>query len=119
MTEAEYQRHLQRQFEIEGGYAVKIHGNEFTKTGTPDIIGAYRGRTVVIEAKVGDNRPTDKQYYELAKWRAAGAVAVVANGNVHGFAYLGAFLEAMNSVGRADQQALFDYVMQHGTAVGF
>lgn len=47
------------------------------ETGTPDILGCYRGKMFALELKVGKNQPTDLQQHRLKQWAAAGAVAIV------------------------------------------
>ena len=57
---------------------VNITVGESEVTGTPDIIGSYRGRTFLIEAKTVTGQPSEKQKYEIMKWRQAGAIVIVA-----------------------------------------
>lgn len=45
--------------------------------GTPDFVGCVRGRSVVIELKVDDNKADALQDYKLSRWRQAGAIAYV------------------------------------------
>lgn len=57
--------------------AIKIHGNMYTQTGTPDIVGCIKGRMFLFELKVPGNKPTEIQERRLREWRAAGALAEV------------------------------------------
>ena len=63
--------------ELPGCYAIKTHGDPFTRAGTPDIIGAYRGRAFAFEVKRPGGKPTALQVHELERWRQAGAVVGV------------------------------------------
>lgn len=45
--------------------------------GTPDFVGCVKGRSVVLELKVGNNDADPLQEYKLSKWRSAGAIAYV------------------------------------------
>lgn len=58
---------------IQGIIAIKIHGNEYTRTGEPDIIGSNKGTAFALEVKVGKNTPTLIQIYRLYEWKQAGA----------------------------------------------
>jgi hypothetical protein len=57
------------------GWAIKVHGSEFSSAGEPDITACIRGRLVMIEVKVPGKRPDPKQYAALRRWEAAGALA--------------------------------------------
>jgi len=48
------------------------------ESGTPDILGCYRGRAFAIEVKADGHRLTPIQHHRLRQWREAGAYAVVA-----------------------------------------
>ena len=61
-----------------GCMAVKLHGSIYGG-GQPDVVGCYRGRAFAVEVKVGGRRLTRLQQVTLDRWRAAGAVAVVAD----------------------------------------
>lgn len=62
---------------LRGCKAVKFHGSEYTEAGTPDIVGCYRGRTFLIEAKVEGGKVSKIQDYRLKQWKSAGAVVAV------------------------------------------
>lgn len=57
---------------------MKQHGSAFTTVGTPDVLGCVAGRMVAVEVKRPGGRPTAAQVAQLAKWRRAGALALVA-----------------------------------------
>lgn len=71
-----------------GGYCLKLHGNEMQRAGEPDLIGGILvcppDRKIpvyvhfAIELKVGDNMPTVLQLYRLQAWRTQGYAAGVA-----------------------------------------
>lgn len=59
-----------------GAYCWKVHGNEFTPAGTPDIVGPYRGFFVAFETKMPGNTLSPIQEYRIGKLREAGAFVV-------------------------------------------
>lgn len=79
MKESQLVKRLLARFTmIPGCKVVKFHGNQFTRSGEPDLFGSYLGRIFVIEAKVGGNKLTRLQEQRLKEWAEAGAVAVTA-----------------------------------------
>lgn len=60
-----------------GGEAYKVHGNEFTPRGTPDICGVYKGFSIWLETKMPGNKPTLIQWKRMRDWRAAGSFTCV------------------------------------------
>ncbi len=56
--------------------AVKIPGGPHMETGTPDILGSYRGQAFTIEAKTEGNTTSRIQEHRLEEWKKAGAVCV-------------------------------------------
>ena len=60
------------------GYWVHTHGNPFTPSGIPDILGSYQGRFVGFEIKTpGGGDATDLQEYNLEQIRRSGGLAAV------------------------------------------
>jgi len=59
-----------------GGFAWKVHGNEYTPVGLPDIVGVYRGRFVAFESKMPGNAPTPAQRYRAQDIRRAGGLVL-------------------------------------------
>lgn len=57
-----------------GGYAWKVHGGRMGSTGEPDVDACVRGRSVKLEAKAGNNKPTGPQIQSLRRWQRAGAL---------------------------------------------
>jgi hypothetical protein len=55
-----------------GGYVWKVHGNEFTPAGTPDIVGTYRAYFIALETKMPGNDLSVRQRYVISKMRRAG-----------------------------------------------
>ena len=53
--------------------AIKIHGNEYTRTGEPDVIGTHKGIPFALEIKIEGNNPTPIQIIRLWEWKQAGA----------------------------------------------
>lgn len=60
-----------------GAKLIKTHGSGYGEIGTPDLLGAYRGRALAWEVKQPGRYPTPKQRHELERWQAAGACAAV------------------------------------------
>lgn len=56
---------------------LKLHGSQFSETGTPDIHVTFEGRSFWIEAKIDDEKPSDIQEQRLIEWGSAGAVTGV------------------------------------------
>lgn len=83
MNESEYQRQIQQKFKEKGAKLIKIHGSAFTEKGTPDLIGVYKGFAIVIEAKVGTNKPSKIQEERLKEWQSVGAITFVARYPMH------------------------------------
>ncbi len=48
---------------------------KFGITGSPDIIGCYKGRFIGVECKVGKNKPTDLQTEFAARIEENGGIA--------------------------------------------
>lgn len=58
--------------------AIKLHGNAYVESGTPDLHITLRGRSFWIEVKKPGGKTTALQDQRLSEWRTAGAeVAVV------------------------------------------
>ena len=62
-----------------GGKTIKIHGNAFQESGTPDVIGILEGKMLAIECKIPGEEPTKIQKYRLTQWAKAGAITGVAH----------------------------------------
>jgi len=60
--------------------AIKVHGNEFTESGTPDIDCCLDGRSVKLEVKCKGEKPTPIQEYRLQEWEESGALVRVITG---------------------------------------
>ena len=59
-------------------YTYKVHGNEYTPEGTPDICAIYHGWSVWVETKMPGNKPTLVQWKRMRDMRRAGAFTCVA-----------------------------------------
>lgn len=69
---------IKKALEAEGAKVIKIHGSGFTESGTPDLIGCYRGRCFAFEVKRDEkHKLTILQLKRLEEWRKAGAMADV------------------------------------------
>lgn len=58
-----------------GGWAQKIHGNEFVM-GVPDIIICYRGQFLAFESKAAEGRLRALQTVHIREINAAGGTAI-------------------------------------------
>lgn len=80
MSEAILQRKIQASIlKKYGGKVIKVHGNEFTEVGTPDLIGGFVLNdchyAYVIEVKLPGHEPTPIQKRRINEWRNAGFIA--------------------------------------------
>lgn len=72
------QRFILKKLAAAGAKTVKITVDGYVPTGTPDIIGCYKGQAFAFELKRSSRHPpTDRQKYELRKWHEAGAITGV------------------------------------------
>ena len=62
---------------MENARSMKLHGNQFTINGTPDLLFVKEGQTYFMEVKRPGNKATPKQLFELRKWAGAGAITGV------------------------------------------
>lgn len=76
MNEQQYVTNIIKAINEGGGKAVKFVENEYSEKGTPDIIGSYNGRMIVVEAKVDDNNVSVIQGIRLDQWFDAGAISL-------------------------------------------
>jgi hypothetical protein len=51
----------------------KLHGNEYSVQGDPDLYGCYKGRMFHIETKQPKKHAEKIQEYRLSEWQKAGA----------------------------------------------
>ena len=58
--------------------AIKQHGNVYAESGTPDIVGCFRGQMFLIEAKVKGRDLSAIQMQRLREWENSGALVFVA-----------------------------------------
>lgn len=68
---------IKRYLKERGAYCEKIWGGGFQSAGIPDIIGCYRGYFIGIEAKVGNNKPSEIQKAKIKMINNAGGFARV------------------------------------------
>ncbi len=61
-----------------GAMAIKVHGSEFSRTGEPDVIGAWHGVPFAIECKQPGESLRPIQRWRLLEWKKAGARVGVA-----------------------------------------
>lgn len=70
--ESRLSRKIIRALNDQGAYTWKVHGNEFTPAGTPDIVGVYRGLFIAVETKMVGGRLSAIQEYRIKQIREAG-----------------------------------------------
>lgn len=75
--ESKLSRNIQRAWRLRGVYCFKVHGNEYTQAGTPDIVGCYRGFFVWCETKMPGNGATRIQLYRHRQITQAGGIGAV------------------------------------------
>lgn len=63
-----------------GAFVWKVHGNEYTMAGLPDIVGVYNGKMIAVETKMPGRRGNVSKVQALRhdQIRSAGGVVVVA-----------------------------------------
>lgn len=61
-------------------WAVKVHGSQFTRAGTPDVLLCNAGRFVALEFKRPGEMPTAIQTHVGRQINAAGGAWVVVHG---------------------------------------
>ena len=57
---------------------MKMHADQFTEKGWPDLCGVINGRAIHIEVKVQPDSPSSEQVHKLQLLREAGAFAAIA-----------------------------------------
>lgn len=77
MTETPVVRKIKDWLNANGGKVIKIRGDGLQEIGTPDLVGAWRGRCVAFEVKYGKNKAEPIQEYRLEQWNKAGAITGV------------------------------------------
>lgn len=71
--ETRLQRRVQAYLKGSGAYVWKVHGNEFTPVGLPDIVGVWRSLFIAVETKEPGERLSTVQEYRVQRLRMAGA----------------------------------------------
>jgi hypothetical protein len=77
--EAKVKAKIHAALKAQGAYAVNYIGGLHANNGTPDILACLNGRFIGIEAKAGNNKPTDLQLVNLRRIEEAGGHALVIN----------------------------------------
>lgn len=73
-NETKLQKQIQEYLESIGGYRFKVHGELYMRAGIPDIVCCLKGRFIGIEAKDGDNTPSELQLAHGRQIKKAGGV---------------------------------------------
>jgi len=60
-----------------GAWQLKIVGNQFMRTGVPDILVCYKGFFLALEVKRPGETPTKIQVYEMDRIKDAGGISEV------------------------------------------
>jgi Holliday junction resolvase len=63
--ETRLQRSIQKWFTDKGFYVLKIHGNQFQKSGIPDLLIMREGRAFFIEVKTPVGRVSPLQFARM------------------------------------------------------
>ena len=77
--EAKVKKKIHAALDAVGAYHVNYIGGLAGNNGTPDILGCHKGRFFGIEAKAGDNKPTELQMHSLKRIAESGGLALVIN----------------------------------------
>lgn len=59
-----------------GAFMWKVHGNEYTPAGIPDLVGAFRGQAIGVETKMPGGKLSVIQEYRIEKMRLSGYLIV-------------------------------------------
>ena len=94
MTHRALVNRIKKDLKAAGAKALKMAGGSRCESGTPDLIGCYRGRAFAIEVKVGDDSLSPIQLARLVEWEQAGVRTVVARENFD----IDLFLEGLKEV---------------------
>jgi hypothetical protein len=78
-TEKELTAAIRKLLRQHGGFFFKHWGGPLSKVGTPDLVGCFKGKPVVIEVKGPRGWVSKAQEDFLRKWREAGGIAFVAH----------------------------------------
>ena len=76
MTEQQLQSRILHYLNAKGAYNVKVI--TASKAGVPDILCCYKGQFIGIEVKVGRNKPSALQEYNLKAIEQAGGIGILA-----------------------------------------
>lgn len=86
--ESKLSRDIMTEIRARDGFCFKVHGNEFTMTGVPDIVGVYRGVSIWFETKMPGKTLSPIQRLRQRLIRQAGGVAVRVQSLQEASAYL-------------------------------
>ena len=76
-TETVIQQRIQKYLKGIGAKAVKMHGNEYSEAGIPDLLVCFQGMFLALEIKRPGAYPTRLQKVQLQRFKDAGAIAGV------------------------------------------
>lgn len=78
-AEANLLRRIEKHLDALGDecWWLKVHGDQYTTKGTPDIVGSFRGQSFGFELKAPGEKPTKIQLYQLARMEKSGAITAV------------------------------------------
>lgn len=72
-----FENKIKRYLKDKGCYCVKYHGNNFSTSGTPDILACVNGYFLAIEVKAPEGKPSELQLVKIDEIRKAGGFAYV------------------------------------------
>lgn len=77
MKESSFQNKIKKHLEEQGAYVLKYNASGISRVGVPDLISCINGIFVGIEVKVGNNKPTELQLYNLQLIEKAKGISMV------------------------------------------
>lgn len=79
MSEATVQAKIVALLRSRGAKVIKIHGDAYMESGTPDLIACLHGRFIAIEVKAPHGGVISPiQHQRMREWRVAGAIGIFA-----------------------------------------
>lgn len=107
--EAALQRKIQQLVKNMGGYVLKVHGNQFTPVGTPDLIGTIDGVFFAIEVKTKSGQLSLAQCLKLRRIAACGAPVAVIRDYVQAQRFMASVRDFAARLGDSDEDRWAEY----------
>lgn len=74
-SESQLDKKIQKYCKDHNIWQMKVWGSGMQRSGIPDLLICYRGRFVGLETKVGKNKMSELQKYEVRKINESGGYA--------------------------------------------